>query len=513
MTRQNGWFTAELSYLETVLGWAGSSGVARAVLRSHAFVYGSSVKNPGLMREDRVSLLPKDSLERRWLRAEELLWKAAESSLNLSAAAVRLTNILSPEEGDFITRQLTRWIAWPLAGHDPRVQFLSLADAAGALAAAVLADASGVFNISAEGTVSFRDALRSAAPLRIPVGGLLQAPVRSLLWRAGVAKFPGESCEQIRYNWTVSSEKARREFGFEPRSNTLQALKQFLQTLPRSKPGRIRRDYDDFGLNPEYLAAWEAWFNFLRKIYWRVEAEGFDNVPATGPAMLVANHRGFMPFDGVIHRSIILEHRKRHVRFLVIPSLFKFPFLSDFLIRQGGVVASQENAKLLFDRRELVGIFPEGISGAFRMYKGAYKLGEFGKDAFAKIAIINGVPIVPAAAIGHVEIFPILARINSSAVTRLTGWPFLPVTPTFPLLPVPLPTKWHIRYLEPIPVGNLRPSDAENRGLVKDFSRHVKDILQRNIDEMLARRKRIFFGNIFERSAGAREEGSTSLQE
>jgi 1-acyl-sn-glycerol-3-phosphate acyltransferase len=200
-----------------------------------------------------------------------------------------------------------------------------------------------------------------------------------------------------------------------------------------------------------------------------------------------------------MHRASILEATGRQVRFLVIPSLFKFPFLSDFLTKQGGVVASQLNASRLFKGSELVGIFPEGITGAFRKYRGAYRLGAFGRDSFAKLAIEHQVSVIPAAVVGHVEIFPILGGLKISSLMKWTGWPFIPVTPTFPLLPIPLPTKWHIRYLEPISPQPLDPGDAEDRNKVRAFSKHVRNTLQSHIDEMLIRRKHIFFGNIFDR--------------
>lgn len=485
----------DLDYLKRLLDRAARSGITRVVLRSHAIIYGSSTKNAGLMDENRQSLLPRKAMERRWLRAEKML-----RSSSLSAAAIRLTNVLDVEEGDFITRMLMGKVAVPLAGYDPRVQVISLRDAAEALTLAALSEVRGAYNVTAEGTVSFRDALKCAAKVRIPVGKNPQGAIRNLMWKLGWAAYPAESLEQIQYNWTVSGERARGELNFHPSKTSLEALREFLLQQGRNTR-KLRDSYDDFGLDPDYLATMEPWFHFLRKIYWRVEVEGIENVPCEGAGLLVSNHRGFMPFDGVIHRSLIQHARKRQVRFLVIPSLFKFPFLSDFLIKQGGVVASQENTRRLFQRQELVGFFPEGINGAFRMYKGAYVLGEMGKDAFAKMAIENGVPIAPAATIGHVEIFPILARIRISALTRFTGWPFLPITPTFPLLPLPLPTKWHIRYLEPIPVGNLRPQDAQNAKIVRDFSGHVRDLLQRNVNEMLSRRKHIFFGNIFDRRA------------
>ncbi len=491
---------SDLSYLRKVLDWAVRSGVKRVVLRSHAITYGASMKNPGLLEEGRVSLLPKDSMERRWLDAEQILFAPEGSGLsapNLSAAAVRLTSILHPEEGDLITRMLSSRVAVPLSGYDPQLQLLSLRDAAEFLAAALLSDRQGIFNGAPSGTVPARAALKAAIPLRIPINGVLQKPFRSLLWKAGLADFPGEAADRIKYNWTVSGERAVREFGVAPQDSSSQALARFLRASGRGRPGRIKENYDEFGLDPEYIARWTWWFSFLVRVYWRVECEGIENVPAAEPALLAANHRGFMPFDGVVHRTLILAHRKRHIRFLVIPSLFKFPFLSDFLVKQGGVVASQANTQKLFARRELVGIFPEGINGAFRMYRGAYKLGEMSRNIFARMAIENGVPIIPSATIGHVEIFPILAKVKSSLVVRHIGWPFLPITPTFPLLPFPLPSKWHIRYLEPIPVSGYSPADAENPEAVNELAARVGSIMQRNIDDMLSRRKHIFFGNIF----------------
>ncbi len=491
---------ADLARLREVLDYAARSQVERVVLRSHAVAYGVNMKNPGLLDEGRVSLLPKTSLDRRWLEAEELLLRerSGKGEPPFTAAAVRLASVLDPGEGDLISGMLARQIAVPLAGYDPQLQLLSVADAAECLVSTLLGEATGIFNGAARGTVPVKAALRAAVPLRVPVNGVLQKPVRSFLWRAGAARHPGESVDTIKYNWTVSGERTSNELGFSSNLTSPQALKDYLYGSGRGKKAaRIKEEYDEFGLDPEYISRLAWWFRFLVKVYWRVEVKGLENIPAEGAALLVANHRGFMPFDGVVHRASILEARKRHIRFLVIPSLFKFPFLSDFLIKQGGVVASQANTRKLFDRQELVGIFPEGINGAFRMYKGAYRLGEMSRNAFARMAIENGVPIIPSATIGHVEIFPILAKVRSSLIVRIAGWPFLPITPTFPFLPVPLPTKWHIRYLEPIPVNRYSRSDASNPEAVGELAATVCTVMQRNIDEMLGMRKHIFFGNIF----------------
>src|SRR5260370_16532619 len=182
-----------------------------------------------------------------------------------------------------------------------------------------------------------------------------------------------------------------------------------------------------------------------------MQHEGSHPLPATGGAMFAANHRGFMPLDAVMHLSLILTYRSRITRFLIIPSLLRFPYLCNFLTKLGGVIASQENAAKLFAAGDLVGIFPEGIRGSFTPYKTTYKLRDFAKSAFAKIAIENQVPIVPCAVIGHSEIFPIIGRIDSSYVTKELGWPYLPIAPIFPLPPIPLPSKCPVPLLVPLP--------------------------------------------------------------
>ena len=135
-------------------------GFRRLVLRSHAYAYGSNTKNPGLMTEDRVSLLPGSAPEQRWLRMEEIAAKHA------NAASVRLTNVLAPEEGDLVVQQVAGRKGISLAGYDPNVQFIGVEDAARALAAAVQSNATGIFNAAGEGTIPLRKVLRAAGARR-----------------------------------------------------------------------------------------------------------------------------------------------------------------------------------------------------------------------------------------------------------------------------------------------------------------------------------------------------------
>ena len=323
---------------------------------------------------------------------------------------VRLTNVLDVAEGDVLVKELAGRVGHSLAGHDPCVQFISVEDCGGR---------------AGRGRDIFRhrrfQCRRATAPSRS----------RRPFWRrahgGGPACYPWPSAlHRLQYNWTISSERAQRELGWRARRTTIEALADFVREKPGARLELLQHPYDPWGLDIDYIRAWGWWFNFLRRIYWRIDSEGLENIPLSGRAMLVSNHRGFMPLDAVMHLWVIFTARGRVCRFLIIHSLLRIPFLCNFLTKLGGVIASQENAQRLFAEEQLVGIFPEGIRGTFSRYRETYRLRDFAKTGFAQIAIVNRAPVIPAAVVGHAEIFPIIGRIDSSYVTREFGWPFLP---------------------------------------------------------------------------------------
>jgi hypothetical protein len=95
--------------------------------------------------------------------------------------------------------------------------------------------------------------------------------------------------------------------------------------------------------------------------------------------------------------------------------------------------------------------------------------------------------------------FPILGKLEWSWWKRHTEWPFFPITPTFPFLPpVPLPTKWHLRVLPPIPVpADYPPEAADDARVVRRIGEEVRERMQQALDGMRQRRRSIFFGSIF----------------
>lgn len=257
-------------------------------------------------------------------------------------------------------------------------------------------------------------------------------------------------------------------------------------------------EVDDFGLDPVYEKRLEPVLDFLYKRYFRVHADGVENVPAAGRCLVVANHSGTLPLDGLMLRTTIrLEHpARRDLRWLAEDYVYYLPFVGAFMSRVGGVRACQENAERLLTKEGLVAVFPEGVKGIGKLYRDRYRLQRFGRGGFIRLCLRTGTPLVPCAVVGAEEASPMLHR--DETLSKLLGLPYLPVTPTFPLLgPVglmPAPTKWRIRFGEALRFDEYGPEAAEDHVLVGRLAERVRAAIQSLLDESLAERKSVWFG-------------------
>jgi 1-acyl-sn-glycerol-3-phosphate acyltransferase/nucleoside-diphosphate-sugar epimerase len=486
--------TPDLSEAREVLATCSLRKLNSFVLISSAAIYGASFRNPGLIPESSPLPHAAAKIANQWLELESMVSSNLDSRPNF--AILRCATVLSKDSGNALAQWFVGRSAVVLPGHDPSLQFLSPLDLAQAIACALRTHARGVFNVAPDGVIPARAALRLAGVKRIPV------PRTLLRMTHGLSRTPAP-LDYARYSWTVSNNKIKKHLGFQPKKSSAEAVAELRRSVrPQSDHGTrdaTTSPIDDFGLDRAYIASYaRTLFRFLADWYWRIEVSGLDYVPRQGRAVLAGMHRGFMPWDGVMALHLIVKNTGRYPRFLIHPGLVKFPFLANFMTKLGGIIACQENAAYVLERDELLGIFPEGIRGAFVQYSQAYQIQAFNRDAFVKIALRHRAPIIPFITVGSAEIFPILGKLQSRLWTRYSEWPSFPLTPTFPLLPLPLPSKWHTRFLPPVHVENeYPPSAAGNASIVRAISREVRDRMQRAVDEMLQRRRSIFFGSIF----------------
>jgi len=263
---------------------------------------------------------------------------------------------------------------------------------------------------------------------------------------------------------------------------------------------RLTGDYeiDDFGFDPEFTE--KVWLPILRPLYkrwFRVEVRGIENIPDEGPALVVANHSGTLPVDGLMTQVAIHdEHPKhRHVRMLGADLVFESPLIGEFSRKAGTTLASNPDIERLFAQRELVAVFPEGFKGVGKPFAERYKLQRFGRGGFVAAALRAEVPIIPCSIVGAEEIFPMIG--NLKGLARLFGFPYFPITPLFPLFGlaglIPLPSKWIIEFGEPIATHTYGPAAADDPMLVFDLTDQVRETIQQSLYSLLLQRRSVFF--------------------
>jgi 1-acyl-sn-glycerol-3-phosphate acyltransferase len=266
-----------------------------------------------------------------------------------------------------------------------------------------------------------------------------------------------------------------------------------LESAARRLGGRY--DEDDWGFDEEFAEAALPFLEFMYDRWWRVHSEGVENVPGHGRALLVANHAGIVPWDATMMGvALMREHPlPRPPRFLVLDWAFDLPYVSVAMRKLGGVPASPFNAMRLLEDDHLVAVFPEGVKGAGKGYGERYRVQRFGRGGFVELAIRTRSPIVPVAVVGSEEIHPKIGE--SALLARLTGAPYFPITPTFPLLGplgvVPLPSRWRIEFGRPVDVSEFG-AEADDRALVLELSEHIRDLIQRMLYENLVKRRHAF---------------------
>jgi 1-acyl-sn-glycerol-3-phosphate acyltransferase len=273
----------------------------------------------------------------------------------------------------------------------------------------------------------------------------------------------------------------------------------FSLPAPSPPPRRPRRRArDPFGYSPRLHDQVRPLAKFFYRRYWRVETSGVANIPGSGAALVVGNHSGAIPLDAaMLVTAVDLDHpQHRLLRFLYDRFVADMPLVGDFYSRMGSVVASYENARALLRRGDLVGIFPEGVDGVAKGLGRRYQVQRF-RTGFVRLSLEQRVPVVPVAIVGAEETYPLIGKWSAGGLfTRLLNVPYLPVTPFFPLFGVlgaiPLPTRWRVRFAEPLHLYAETGIDAGSRRCVEELTERVRRQIQGMVHQLLAERDSVF---------------------
>jgi 1-acyl-sn-glycerol-3-phosphate acyltransferase len=142
----------------------------------------------------------------------------------------------------------------------------------------------------------------------------------------------------------------------------------------------------------------------VRPLY-RVRVEGLDNVPASGPAIIAANHVSFLDSMTI---TVILPRR---ITYLAKAEIFD-PRFRGWIFRIGGQIPVDRNnpggepmlaGMRVLDLGGILGVHPEGTrSPDGRLYRG--------KTGVARLAHASGATVIPTGVTGSHAIYPKEAR-------------------------------------------------------------------------------------------------------
>lgn len=231
-------------------------------------------------------------------------------------------------------------------------------------------------------------------------------------------------------------------------------------------------EYDPWGYNRETVRKVVALFKWLYDRYFRVQAVGLENIPASGRCLIIANHSGQLPIDGMLLGFAVVTnpHGARAPRVMVERFFPSVPFLGNMLNGVGAVVGDPINARKMLEREEAIMVFPEGVRGAGKPWSQRYQLQRFG-NGFMHLAIKHRTPIVPVGIVGCEESVPTPG--HSKTLARLFGLPYFPVT-----LPMIWPTRVRIHVGKPMHFNDRDEDELKLTQSVEEVKTAIRGLIR-----------------------------------
>jgi 1-acyl-sn-glycerol-3-phosphate acyltransferase len=251
--------------------------------------------------------------------------------------------------------------------------------------------------------------------------------------------------------------------------------------------------------DPDYIRESLPRLWLLASLYFRAEVRGLGNVPEEGPVLLVGNHSGgnLTPDTGVFTLAFSTYFGVERAFYQLAHNLvLSMPGLS-FLRKYGTVAASQENARKALQAGAAVLVYP---GGDYEVHRPSWQGGQVdfgGRKGFLRLALDEGVPIVPVVSIGGQETSLFLSRGERLAkglrLDKLFRLKVLPISIALPWVinvgdmagHLPLPAKITVEALPPIDLRREFGADPD----LDEVYDHLVRQMQETLDALAAERR------------------------
>ena len=129
--------------------------------------------------------------------------------------------------------------------------------------------------------------------------------------------------------------------------------------------------YDPWGMNIEGIKSTLGVAKYLYTKYFRVEAFGLENIPKDGRVLVIPNHSGQLPIDGMMTAYALLTNpiAPRVPKAMVERFFPTLPFVGNWLNSIGSIVGDPYDCNKLLESEEAIIVFPEAVRGSGKLFK------------------------------------------------------------------------------------------------------------------------------------------------
>ncbi len=205
--------------------------VSQVIVKSDSAVYGSSPRNPSILREATGPRRDSDRFARDLGEMESFIENARSRHPHVAFTVLRFAPILGPTIRNPISRYLTLPVVPTMMGFDPRLQFIGEDDAVGAVVHAMDHPVDGVFNVASRGQLYLSRVLRLGhrAPQLLP-GRIFEGATRALA-QADVP-VPAHIRGLLKHGRVLDTTAMRTELRFHPSLTCRQTVLNTYGRLP-----------------------------------------------------------------------------------------------------------------------------------------------------------------------------------------------------------------------------------------------------------------------------------------
>lgn len=257
------------------------------------------------------------------------------------------------------------------------------------------------------------------------------------------------------------------------------------------------------GPDPALMKAQAPIWNVLMDRYFRLEIDGWEHLPDE-PCLLIGVHSGG-PLTMDAWTVALAWWRRfgdsRPLHGTAHDVLMSAPGLGRYFRRLGVISPTKENIAAAFAKGDDVILWPGGEVDAFRSWSKRDKAVLGGRKGFIRLAMREGVPIVPVATVGGHDTLFVLSegrgiaralglkkRLRSDVAPITFSIPFGVTLHLTPFQHIPLPAKIRTEFLPPIEL-DTDPKRLDDQKYVEKKYSEIERALQKGMDKLAKRRK------------------------